>query len=296
MSHAWSSNLGSVTTMAGFFCCSALHAADTPTVNELANGRFVDAHVHFHHVKESSMDEVAAWMKQHNIRRVINHELRPMRPKDEAQRKQMLKNYAKYKGAIERFTIIEPQEVSTVEEAVKILEREKADGAIGFGEHYGRGLQFDDPSNMRLFAACEKVGLPVMFHMDRDKNLDSKGLPGVKKALESYPTVTFIAHSGGFWKHVGDGTVSEMLKKYPNLYADISCTAGRGSFGKDTTFAKHFYQKHQDKLLFGSDCGWWSFREGLKPEYAYIDTLDLPKDVEEKILRGNAAKLFPIKK
>ena len=31
---------------------------------------------------------------------------------------------------------------------------------------------FDDPRNMRLYAACEKVGLPVMFHltkMDRER-------------------------------------------------------------------------------------------------------------------------------
>ena len=78
------------------------------------------------------MDKVAEWMKAHNIRRVINHELQLMRPKSVAERQQMLKNYAKYKGMIERFTIIEPQEVDSVEAAVKILEREKADGAIGF--------------------------------------------------------------------------------------------------------------------------------------------------------------------
>lgn len=242
------------------------------------------------------MDKVAAWMKEHNIRRVFNHELLQMRPQNEAQRGQMLKNYAKYKGVIERFTIIQPQEVKTVEEAVKILEREKADGAIGFGEHYGVDLQFDDPSNMRLFAACEKAGMPVMFHMDQNKNLDGKGLPGLQNALKTYPKLMFIAHSAGFWKHAGDGTVGDLLGKYPNLYADISCTAGRGAFGKDTTFAKKFYVEHADKLFFGSDCGWWSLGKGLKPEYTYIDTLELPEDVEEKVLRGNIEKLFPTKR
>lgn len=40
------------------------------------------------------------------------------------------------------------------------------DGAIGFGERYGEGLMFDDPTNMRLYAACDKVRMPILFHMD----------------------------------------------------------------------------------------------------------------------------------
>ncbi|PXA05273.1 hypothetical protein DDZ13_03975 [Coraliomargarita sinensis] len=83
---------------------------------------------------------------------------------------------------------------------------------------------------------------------------------------------------------------------YLNLYADISCTAGRGMFtDNNVEAAREFYLKHQDKLLFGSDCGWWSFRMGLKPEFAYIDTLELPEEVENKVLRGNSEKLFPLK-
>ena len=35
-----------------------------------------------------------------------------------------------------------------------------------FGEHYGVGLMFDDPKNLRLYEACDKVRLPVMFHID----------------------------------------------------------------------------------------------------------------------------------
>ena len=63
--------------------------------------------------------------------------------------------------------LIQPEEVETVEQAVSILEREIQDGAIAMGEHYGVGLFFDDPKNLRLYAACEQVGLPVMFHIDQ---------------------------------------------------------------------------------------------------------------------------------
>ena len=80
------------------------------------------------------------------------------------------------------FSFIAPEEVSSVEEAVAILARDKADWAIGFGAHYGRDRMFDDPANLRLFAACAQVGLPVMF-----------------------PNVNFIAHAD-WWRYLPEGT------------------------------------------------------------------------------------------
>lgn len=53
--------------------------------------------------------------------------------------------------------------------------------------------------------------------------------------------------------------------------------------------------RNADKLLFGSDSGWWSLKAGARPapEFALVGELDLPKEVEAKVLRENAAKLFP---
>ena len=80
--------------------------------------------------------------------------------------------------------IIDPGEVATVDEAVTILKREIADGAVGFGEHYGVGLMFDDPKNLMLYEACEKVGLPVMFHIDQNKNMVEPGMQRVDNVLK----------------------------------------------------------------------------------------------------------------
>jgi len=52
--------------------------------------------------------------------------------------------------------------------------------------------------------ACTKVGLPLMFHMDR-RNPDEKGLPRLENVLKLYPACTIIAHSD-WWKHLSDGT------------------------------------------------------------------------------------------
>lgn len=258
-----------------------------------AAGRFVDVHVHFHDCKAGDLEKVAEWMKSKNVQRVINHPLAQSRPRNEAERKQMLANYANYRGRIDRFCIVFPEEVNSVEEAVKLLTREKQDGAIGFGEHYGVDLNFDDPKNMRLYAACSQVGLPVMFHKDRNKNLDEKGLPRLEHVLKTYPRCVLIAHSD-WWKHLGDGTCDRLLQKYPNLYADISCTVGRSAIGRDKNFAREFFIRNADKLLFGTDSGWWSLGKDKKPmpEFALIDELKLPKEVEDKICRRNAERLF----
>ncbi len=53
-----------------------------------------------------------------------------------------------------------------------------------------------------------------------------------------------------------------------------------------------FFIRHADKLLFGTDSGWWSFGKAPAPEFVLIDELKLPKEVEEKICRQNAERLF----
>lgn len=263
-----------------------------PTETTDAPRVFYDAHVHFHDRVAGDLDRVAEWMESVKVKRVINHPLRQSLPRNEQDRTQMLANYAKYKGRIDRFCIIYPEDVETVDAAVAILIREKNDGAIGFGEHYGTKLMFDDPKNMRLYAACEKVGLPVMFHMDKNQNLDEKGLPRLENVLKTYPKCILIAHSD-WWRSISDGTCGRLLQSYPNLYADISCTVKRSAIGKDKEMTREFFIRHADKLLFGTDSGWWSFNKEPMPEFSLIDELKLPKEVEDKICRLNMEKLFP---
>ena len=265
-------------------------------------GRFIDTHVHFQDTKAGDLEKVAAWMQSNNVQRVINHPLRQSLPKDDKERAQQVVNYEAFKGRMARFCIIFAGDVGSVDEAVAILEREKQAGAVGFGEHYGevskpqpgdKGLYFDDPKNLLLFAACAKVGLPVMFHMDRGRNLDEKGFPRLQNALKAYPDLIFIAHSD-WWKGLGDGSCGQLLQNYPNLHADISCTVGRSAIGRDKKLAREFFILHADKLLFGTDSGWWSLGKDKKPagEFALIGELNLPEDVEARICRKNAERLF----
>ena len=44
------------------------------------------------------------------------------------------------------------------------------------------------------------------------------------------------------------------LSEFPNLYGDISANSGNNALSRDPEFARGFVARHQDKLIFGSDC------------------------------------------
>ena len=255
--------------------------------------KFIDVHVHAHPCTADGLDIVADWMKRNNIDRCIISPLNHKGSRDftEDDRKTMLANFAKYKGKMDRMCIINAGEVQTVDEAVTILKREQADGAIAFGEHYGVGLMFDDPKNLLLYEACEKVGLPVMFHIDQNKNMVEKGMERVDNVLKKFPKCTLIAHAY-WWRQLKDA--DRQLQQFPNLYADVSGTVVPDLLARDRKFAREFVIRNQDKLLFGTDEGWWSFKKdpSTYKHYTFFETLDLPKEVRYKIYRGNAEKLF----
>jgi len=265
-----------------------------PTIEGAEYG-IIDVHVHFQYRSAGDLDRVSAWMDELGIGRCINLPLSQSRPRNDEEYRVMLENYAQYRGRIDRYCVIFPDEVQSEDEAVAILEREVAAGAVGFGEHYGVGLYFDDPANMRLYAACERVGLPVLFHMDRNKNMDDDQLTHLENALRAYPDCIFIAHSD-WWRRVNTGACGRLLETYPNLFADISCTVQRSRLGADPALARQFFIDHADKLLFGSDSGWWTWsdRYDTPPEFAFVQELDLPADVKAKLLHGNAMRLFPV--
>ena len=284
-----------------FLCLGAMVAVAAPARKEAAPDAarptksipFIDVHVHATPVREDGLDIVAEWMERRGIERCIisplNH--KGSRPQDEDERTQMLAHFAKYRGTIDRMCLIEPDEIESVKQAVGILRREIKDGAVAMGEHYGRGMFFDDPKNLRIYEACEQVGLPVMFHIDQNKNMVEPGMKRVDKVLTRYPKCILIAHAY-WWRKLKDA--DRQLGQYPNLYADLSGEVVPNVLKRDRDFARDFCIRHQDKLLFGTDEGWWSFKKDASAiqHYKFFESLDLPDEVRYKIYRGNAEKLF----
>ena len=55
---------------------SRLMGAEEPTLTQekpnAQEGRFIDAHVHFHDRNAGNLDKIAEWLKANNVQRIIN--------------------------------------------------------------------------------------------------------------------------------------------------------------------------------------------------------------------------------
>jgi uncharacterized protein len=277
----------------------SLQAKLPPPPKPPADIRFIDPHVHAMAVTPEGLLSVAQWMEQRNVEQCIVSPLdhKGSRPQNEQERQQMIENFKPYLGRIHRMTIINPGEVQTVDEAVKILEQEKADGAVAFGEHYGVDLMFDDPKNLLLYEACEKVGFPVMFHIDQNKNMVEPGMERVDRVLKMFPKCKVVAHAY-WWRQFANGTCDRQLQEHPNLYADMSGHVVIQVLNRDRKYAREFLIRNQDKIMWATDEGWWSFgkqESQMNQHYTFFEELDLPKEVRYKIYRGNAMKVYGLK-
>ena len=159
----------------------------------------------------------------------------------------------------------------------------KSLGAKGIGE-LTANLPFDDPLMENLFGHAEKCGLPVLFHIGFPHNdygvVDDLGLPRLEGALHRFPKLPFIAHSQKWWSEIsGDcswenragnpkgpvvpgGRVIELMRNYPNMYADLSAGSGENAVMRDPAFGYRFLEEFQDKLFFGVDyCTAGNYRE-----------------------------------
>ena len=93
------------------------------------------------------------------------------------------------------------------------------------------------------------------------------------------------------------GITDRLLSDYPNMYGDMSAGSGLNSMLRDEDHARDFLKRHQDKLLFGSDC---SDRKAGSADclgvkiLAAIRRLAPDKKIERKILFGNASRLLKI--
>src|SRR5256885_12998800 len=50
------------------------------------------------------------------------------------------------------------------------------------------------------------------------------------------------------------GITDRLLTDYPNMYGDLSAGSGLNALLRDEDHARSFLARHQNKLMFGSDC------------------------------------------
>jgi hypothetical protein len=142
-----------------------------------------------------------------------------------------------------------------------------------------RLLKADDPRLDPFWAKCGELGLPVLIHTadekeywqpltynsihfglrtEKDQHYNNPEMPSWEKlirqrdaVLKKHPKTNFIgAHMGSQGHDLKQ--LEEALVVYPNFSVDTS--ARHRVFGRlNPPALRAFFQKHQDRLLFGTD-------------------------------------------
>lgn len=211
-------------------------------------------------------------------------------------------------------------------------------------------IKIDDPRFDPMWEACGQLNLPVAIHvsdpeaffLETDRfnerfeelvnhpnwSFYGRDFPSNRELLEArnrvfarHPKTQFIA------LHVGNNAenlayVSECLDRFPNMHVEIG--ARIGELGRQPRTAGKFFDKYQDRILFGTDAVpngvetpqqifgdklYEIYYRFLETEDEYFDYapapippqgrwqiygLGLPESILEKVYNANAARLLGV--
>ncbi len=202
-------------------------------------------------------------------------------------------------------------EVPDLPEAEAVLEKYLKAGAIGIGEQ--KFFVDCDSKHIELIASvAREYDVPVLMHFQHEKY--NTAFERFYKVLEKFPRVNFIGHAQTWWGNIDrnldqavmypkgkvtpGGLTDKWLGAYPNLYGDLSAGSGSNALLRDEDNAREFLKRHQNKLMFGSDCNDVRGREGNcigTTQLATLRRLVNDQAVLRKILYGNASRVLKIK-
>ena len=169
--------------------------------------------------------------------------------------------------------------------------RAKAAGAVGVkvlktlglylrdGGPTGRLVRVDDERFDPMWDACARLALPVAIHVgdpeafflpiDRfneryeelsahpDWSFHGKDFPAFKEILDArdrvfarHPKTTFVALHVGHWAE-NLAAVGQMLDRFPNVHVELG--ARIGELGRQPRASAAFFDRYQDRILFGTD-------------------------------------------
>jgi len=175
-------------------------------------------------------------------------------------------------------------------------------------------MMYDNWDAISLFKFCGKKGMPVIVEVNYGAGSDGRfpnrpgywyggGIEAYERAVSQCPDTNFLGHGPGFWAHISaddgyqgsdypqggivpGGKVVQMMRQYPNLFCDLSAFSGLNALKRDLVFTKEFLDEFQDRILYGRD----QYDNHLQE---FLNSLELPKSVLEKIYAGNSLRLVP---
>ncbi|MBO9636862.1 MAG: amidohydrolase [Siphonobacter aquaeclarae] len=231
------------------------------------------------------------------------------------------------------------------EEAVKVLEEDVKKGArglkiyknLGFNikDNTGKIIPVDDPRLDPIWAKCGELGVPVLIHtadprpfwdpLDRynERWLELKLNPGRRqggkggytweqlidqqhKVFRKHPKTQFIAAHMG-WYPNDLRKLDSILTVLPNVNVEIGAVIAE--LGRQPRTARKFFEKYQNRILFGKDS--WvpseyaTYFRVLETEDEYFPYhkkyhafwrmygMGLPDAILKKVYYKNALRLIP---
>jgi len=230
-----------------------------------------------------------------------------------------------------RFTWFGSYDV-TRPDAEQVLTQAIKDGAQGFGEMKFH-VAADAPEFRRAYALAADLKVPILIHFQEVDHFAGEGTwaTGYARTFESilraYPKTTFIGHADAFWANVSadysnqaaypsgpivrGGVTDKLLGDYANLFGDLAANSGNNALSRDPSFTADFLTRHQNKLMFGSDCSCADGRGGgvsqannpaasrlagkcVARETLTVLTKSVPPAIARRIAWENAHKLLRI--
>ncbi|MBT8305052.1 MAG: amidohydrolase [Bacteroidia bacterium] len=311
---------------------------------KVAKFPFIDVHGHQRRMSNQDLSPVIAAMDTLNMAIMVNLS---GRTGEELQKS--VKNIADhYPNRFVVFANINFEGAGAegwIEETVQQLEQDVKNGARGLKvykslglrnkDFEGKRLAIDDPRLNPIWAKCGELGIPVLIHAadpesfwddfdgDNERWLELKTHPRRKRdatnpvpweqiiqeqhnMFKNHPNTTFInAHMGWFANDLGK--LGKLLDDMPNMNVGIGAIIAE--LGRQPRFAKKFFIKYQDRILFGKDS--WKpnefptyFRvlESADEYFPYhkkyhafwaMYGLDLSDDVLKKVYYKNALRIVP---
>ena len=229
--------------------------------------------------------------------------------------------------------------------AARKLEQDIRNGAVGLKvwknlglglkDSAGRRIRVDDPRFDAVWDTCARLRVPVLIHtadpwplfqpMDKynERWLELKSHPGRNRSgadepswdaligeqhnlFSRHPKTVFIAAHMG-WLANDLAQLGALLDRLPNVYVEIGAISSE--LGRQPRFARSFFEKYQDRVLFGKDAyvvpEYWTYFRLLETADEYFDPtrryhglwqlygLELPDPVLKKLYYENALRIFP---
>ena len=202
-------------------------------------------------------------------------------------------------------------ELPDIDQTRPVIEKYLKLGAIGIGEQ--KYFVDSDSRHVELIASlAQAYNVPVLLHFQHGKY--NMNFARFHKILEKFPRVNFIGHAQTWWGNIDrnldqfvlypktkitlGGLSDRWLSNYPNMYGDLSAGSGLNALTRDEDHAREFLKRHQDKLLYGSDCndiaGAGEKCSGSQQIATLRRLVNDPK-ILRKILYQNASRVLKIK-